>query len=1194
MSERKWTAEQDAAITSRGGSLLVSAAAGSGKTAVLIERIVRKITGKEHPCDVDKLAVVTFSKAAAGEMKERLHARLGELSVQNPGDLHIKRQQFLLPSAKITTIHSFCSDLLRDNFHKLELSPDFKVMADNDGPIYKQEALEQTFGEMYESDEEGLFSSLSDYFGSDKKPDEALQKIILDIHTAIVSIPFGERWLAEKLDYLCADGCAGQVYKDTLSEFAAAALWYGASLMEQALILADEDERYKDAHKEVLTREKEAFEETALALEQGDFDKGFEMIHGIKKMNIPKVTGDDVRKARITALREHAIVDAAGKCKKLFCADSEQTQEDNQTLYPLVKKLFETVLAFEKNFSAIKRERNVVDFNDMEQLTVSLLVQEEGDGFVLTEDARALSLCFEEILVDEYQDANAAQEMIFTALSRNEENLFTVGDVKQSIYVFRQAMPEIFLARRSRYPLFDPENPTYPATILLSRNFRSREGVTGAVNFIFSQLMSRQAGGVDYNDEEALVAAAEYPPTPETAFSLLMPEQGKWSGTEAEALCMAREIKDMVGSFQVFDKGLDAMRPARYSDICILLRSKKNKINTYVKILEQEGVPVWTPAEGSFFQSREMAAVLSFLKVIDNPLLDTSLAAALMSPLFAFTPDDMAEIRRHERKEALYISLTECAKAGHAKSADFLALLDKLRSLSAILSANELIGKVYSATGCVSLMQALPGGGARLANLRRLREYARSYEEGGYRGLSEFIQYMNRLEQRGESRTSDASAAHSEAVQIETIHHSKGLEFPIVFLGDLQTNQNQKGNQAVIRVHPRLGVGLACRDASLKRRYSCLNQEAVKLAIKQDSQSEELRILYVALTRAKEKLCVVIPANKLEKKLTAVTASFPPNIKTNPMAVRMTGAMEDFFLMCALRHPSGRALREMIELDETDVLSDPYPWDIRMAVMEEREETEASPEDIPAAKPSPELVESFEKIFSYEYPYAQINRVVAKASASDLTKMSVRIGGAKPPRPAFMGTEKLTPAQKGTLLHRFLELMPLGIDGIPPQEKLNKLIKEGHFTEEEAKAVPLDRVERFLQSSLWQRLCKSPRVLREHRFTVYADASLVDPALPPNCAGEQVVVQGIIDCLFEEPEGLVLMDYKTDWVQEPETLVERYQKQLDIYRYAAEKSLNKPVKSAYLYSFSLNTEVCLETKKNGSRGDSRIARQNHI
>ncbi|HIS50600.1 MAG TPA: helicase-exonuclease AddAB subunit AddA [Candidatus Gallacutalibacter pullistercoris] len=1177
MAERKWTREQQDAINAREGTLLVSAAAGSGKTAVLVQRIIERITDPDIPGSIDHLLVVTFTRAAAQEMRERIAKRLAELLREDPDNDRLKRQQLLLPQARISTIHSFCSELARENFYKLDIPQDFRICEESEMTVLRGEAADEVLSAYHEEQDEG-FDALSEAF-SPGRDDLRLRNTLLNLYDFIRSHPFPERWLRQVAAlYDPAQPAEETVWGKTLLSYGEEVLSYCIQMLKSALALCEEDSTLYDKFAPILAAERDQAETLRGFAADRDWDK---LSSGLQNASFgvlrsPKGYKDDPLKVRIAAARD----DAKETLKKLagsFVLTREDCREDLIRMAPLVEKLFECVLRFSKRLDEKKLERKAADFGDLEHWAIRLLAEEDPQGgFRPTKDAVALSKRFDEIMVDEYQDTNEAQDLLFQALSQNGQNRFMVGDVKQSIYSFRQAMPRIFLRYREEFAPYDREKKNHPACVVLDKNFRSRQEVTDSVNFVFGQIMSSKIGDVEYTGAERLAAGAVYPVQPGCATRLDVLDSSLCDEEEQSAILEGRHIAGMIremmeGGFLVTENG--SQRPAQYRDFCVLLRSANKVAPFYAQEMAQCGIPSWAASVGGFFAAAEVALMLSLLRVVDNPMQDIPLLAVLMSPIYGFTPDDMADIRLEDRSLPLYLAVVRHAEKG-PRCAAFLQALERFRTVAASMPSDEFLNFLYEETGYRNLVQTLPGGEGRLANLRLLHRYAKRYEGSGYNGLSGFIRFIDRLEKQKADLAPAANGSEGEdVVRIMSIHKSKGLEFPVCIVAGCGRKFNREKDDALL--HPELGLGVRLKAPDSPARFSTLPREAIRLEIDRESMSEELRVLYVAMTRAKEKLILLSTLKDAEKTLAKLAAGLTKDEKLPEYTVRGASSLSDWLLSCALRHPDGKILRDRAMADEDLVLrAKGYtPWDIRV-LRPDAPSKAAEAEKAQAPQPDAGLLSRLRQALSWQYPYAELADVPSKVSASGFAEEQAGgEGTGSLSRPAFLSHKGMTPAERGTALHTYMQFARYKEACIDPEKERERLVKEGFLTAEQGDAVELARVSRFFGGTLGRRILSSKNVMRETRFMAELPAREVKPGLTGEMGEEPVVLQGVVDCVFEENGALVLVDYKTDRIREPEELWRRYEVQLKLYARAVADMTGLPVKECLLYSFYLNCPV---------------------
>ena len=1184
MAGVNWTPQQAAAIEARGGSLLVSAAAGSGKTAVLTERVMRRVFDEKNPTDIDRLLIVTFTEAAVAQMREKISGRLQHLLAERPGDAALRRQMILLERAHISTIDSFCAALVRQNFQTLGLTPDFFVGDENELQNLREAALRECAEEFYAGEQGAQFTQLAELI-STGRDDRKLFETVYRLYDFIRSHPFYDEWLDEKLAMYDdpADVCE-TVWGRVLLDYTGQALHYCASLLGEAAALCAGQEKLEKAYLGPLQTDLARVQAAEAALRTGQgWDALGALLGEAKKLTrLGAVRGENENpaKLRIGAVRDEVKAILARLADGLFSSTAQEFAEDVAYLRPRIGMLFSLTKAFAARLDEKKRERRMVDFADLEHFALALLY----DRTRRTPDNRptrtrlALELAdqFDEIMIDEYQDTNEAQNMIFSAVARGqEENLFLVGDVKQSIYRFRQAMPELFLHKKRTFAVYDGAH--YPAKITLGANFRSRAGVTNAVNFVFRQLMSEELGELDYTDEEALIPRAAYPESAEISTELAVLCTGEDDGGEEkilpEARWVARRVADMLEQgYPVAEDG--AYRAARPGDFCILLRAAQQKPAAFVRELRALGINAWADRQGGYLASREVTVMLCFLRVIDNPLLDIPLASVMLSELFAFTPDELAAVRLSGRSRALWLSVCERAREGDEKCAALMQSVERYGTFAVTEPADALLRRIYQETDYVSVMAAMPMGEARAANLRLLAEYAASCGQSGHKGLGGFVRFLDRVEERGGDLSPASTLGEGDdVVRVMTIHRSKGLEFPIVFLCDTAKGHN-KGDYTRERtiLHPRLGFACKRRDAARLAEYTTVPMEALRLESERAALSEELRVLYVAMTRAKEKLIITCVQNKLESKVKSLAAGIGGGQRLSGFVVRRCRSYADWLLLCALRHPDGAPLRGVAALDDSVVL----PEESRLLVtlcqpppapecVRESERAE------PVCAPSAQELDAITARTAFCYAHAAATAMPAKLGVSAVAEHATRAAFRFTRAPRFLVGGELSGAQRGSALHTFLQFADYAAAVRDVQAELLRMERLGYLTSAQRQGVEAHRLTRFFASPLYGRIAAAGEVRRELRFLSQVPATELPGG--EGCPDETVTVQGVADCVFLEDGEAVIVDYKTDAVQTPDELRERYAPQLRMYRRILSQSLRIPVKECVLYSFFLGCEI---------------------
>ena len=1176
--ERRWTDAQQQAITARGGNVLVSAAAGSGKTAVLVERVIRRLTDEAHPVSPDRFLIVTFTRAAASEIRTRISAALEAAIAADRTNPFLARQQMLLPYAHICTIDAFCSTLVRENFAALTLPPTVKLADEGELALLSTAAMDQTLESFYAAGDQAFLDLTESIFQG--RDDKALKEAVLTLYNTASAYPFPALWLSEIEHAFSSKGSLCEsAYGKVLLKNVRNALSYCEELLRMLYRAMEGDELLQSLFADAVADDELQLSRMTAALEDADWDALAEAVLSYTPMRrgrAPKGMGDDPAIAYLASLRDAFKDVIKKKLPPLFASSEAEYQNDMAAFAPRVSALVRLVNAYSDTFRALKEQREKVDFNDVCHHALSLLARVNENGSISTTPlAEALKAQFDEILIDEYQDTNRAQDLLFEAISN--ENLFRVGDVKQSIYRFRQAMPEIFMALKESYHLFDAADPVFPAKIILKNNFRSRKSVTGAVNFVFSQVMSKQTGDVDYNDEELLVPSARYPEEQEDFAELHLLDIAELDAEvddsdTFQADYVASQIEKMLADgLTVTEDG--AERKAEYRDICILLRSINGGRGViYADALQRHGIPCYTEIAADFFSATEIALMLSLLRVIDNPKQDIPLLSVMMSVIFGFTVDDVAALRVHSPQGDIYTCLVQAQAQGNEKVIAFLHQIAVWRSLSASMPLRDLLVRIYEETALVSAVSALHNDKAKKMNLMLLLDYAKTYEDSGYIGLSGFIRFIDRLERSGgDLAGATGVSADANVVRIMSIHKSKGLEFPVCIVAGCSTRFNRADEKKNLIVHSRLGIGLKQRDLATLSQLPTVCHRAVQTSLADDMMSEELRVLYVAMTRAKERLVLVCAVKGLEKAMEKYRARvFPGEARMAPFVSASALSYADWLLPALLRHPDASALREAGGFGEDAVLPAPFALRVfleRWAAPQAMESKTLLPE-----APDPEFLSLLNEKLTWEYPFLPLTKIVSKRAASEVDKRFIDREYFASSRPSFLTEGGLSAAQKGTATHTFMQFADYDRAKADVDGEIGRLYENGHISRAEAAAINRAAVRRFFESPLFARMRNSPLVMREKQFTIevpvtqlYADMEAF--------SDEKVLIQGIADCAFLEDGQLVVVDYKTDRLESDAQFIEKYAGQVRVYKDALSRCTGYTVKETLLYSFYLSREI---------------------
>ena len=1164
---RKWTEAQENAINANGGTVLVSAAAGSGKTAVLVQRVINLITG-ENPVDVNRLLVVTFTNAAAAEMKSRISKSLQDIIRKDKTNANARRQLSLLPMTDICTIDSFCLKLVRENFFELNISNDFRLLDESENDLIANEAVNSVLDEYYEKADPN-FIRLAEAF-TQPDNDKNLIDIIKKLLQYIFAQPFPFEWLDEALKkYDPNVPFESSVWKKVLADEICPLLddcSYLASCAVDALPAEEEYDKYRD----LLNTERKYPDELRKLLDK-DWDSFMKAALSLKFDRFPTVRKADPEiKGYVKLLRDQykkILTDTKSGVPSFITGDSADYAEDVKILYPIYQSLIQVVKDTHQAIREIKSERSAYSFADIEHFALELLFEKDEEGNAVKSDyAKALEESYYEILVDEYQDTNEAQDRLFECLSSGK-NRFMVGDVKQSIYRFRLAMPWIFTEKKNNYLPYNCNEPQFPAKIILDKNFRSRKGICEYVNHIFSLFMNTGAGELTYPKEDYLVPGADYEPEQAPSAQLhIINEVLSADMDKKEAEKIALLIQKKVKSGELIKDG-DTYRPVRYGDFAILMRSLRSHAPEYAEVLQSMNVPVVCDNSTSLFDNAEIRLLLSLLQVIDNPMQDIPLLTVMTSPVYGFTPDELAQLRINAGNVRNFHNAVFSNKnCENDKCKAFTEDIHLLRKEAVTLSVSAFIRKLVRDKSILAFVSAMGNGDQRQANIECFIALADRFDMSNGVGLTSFLRYLDSI--MNADRTVESApviSSDSNAVKIMSVHHSKGLEFPICILASAGRKYNDRELSEKLLLHPVLGFASKCHDEEGFFDYPTSAHTAVKKKTYQAMMSESLRVLYVALTRAKEQFISFISLKNLETSINNC-ASILATGKPDPYLASRASSDATVLLTAALTHKDGKALRDLTEIDVPIIPAD-YSMEI---VFEDGEVTEAQTAEDEDLTFDPKLLEVMKERFSYQYEYSDLSKISAKRTASDLDEKSFSPQFFASSVPAFMNTGGLTPAQKGTAMHTFMQFCDYQKAKTCPDDEISRMVENGYLSSDEAETIDRAKLKDFFDSDFAKRIFNSDKVYREFKISSFVPAREIENV----SSDDKILVQGIADCVFEENGNLVLLDYKTDRVKDQSELFERYRKQLDFYVLAIEKTLKKPVKEVYLYSFSLS-KPCL-------------------
>ena len=1184
MAEIRLTPAQKAAVENRGGALLISAAAGSGKTKVLVDRLFSMVCDRDDPADLDDFLIITYTKAAASELRGKIAAALSKRLAQEPENRHLQRQLTRIYLTQISTVHAFCASLLRSYAWTLELPPDFRVAEEADAERLQESVIEQLLEEGYSREaERRVFHAMTDALGYGRD-DRRLSALILSVYDTVRCRVSPEDWMAR----------CEQAYT-SLPDAAEQTLW-GAYLMERikktvSSYRGQMAELLPLLRRDAVLSEKyvPVFEENIAQLDALLVCERWDAMYAAKIDSFGRLPGirscgDEALRLQAQELRKNALA-AVRDAQKPVCGDSAQVLAELSAASDGVTGLLGLLRRFDKRYAEEKRRKKLLDFSDLEHLTLRLLLRNGRP----TAEAAEVAGQFREILVDEYQDSNEVQEAIFQAVSRNGENLFFVGDVKQSIYRFRLAEPDIFRRKYEAFAFAEQAEPGAPRKILLSENFRSRPEILRAVNDVFSMAMQPDSTELSYGEAEALRPGLEFLPTENKKIELHCIDLDIVSGedeaeaqkVEEEAAFAAERIEKLLRDQTLIQDG-QTLRPVRPGDIVILLRSAGLAAPVYQRALLARGIACRTDRAGSILDTTEGACFLAMLAVIDNPRRDLPLSALLMSPVFAFAPDEVAALCAGAGKGCLYDRLCACEDPSEKLNA-FLAWLRALRQRAQLLSLTELLEEADRTSGMTDTFSAMADGALRCENLSALRALAVAYETGGQRSLMRFYDALADKKERGESVQPPEGGRGTDAVSILTIHKSKGLEFPVVYLADLSRRMNLTDNAKNVLLDSELLIGTDIVNTENRSVRAGLSKLAIADRHLRQTVSEELRVLYVAMTRARELLILSYCGKRLESTLKKWNG-----LVSRPLSPEVSGAarcLGDWVLMQALLRNEAEPLFACIGGGNDWHEKQPEEWEIRLhSAAKLREQRKAPTHTVAAAERVPLPKQTVLEAASFAYAYPEAVRLPSKLTATQLKgrlhDFEAAEEATQPFAPAvphfrvpdFLHDKPLSGAERGNATHLFMQFVryeacttAAGIEA-----ELKRLTEERFLTLRQAEAVERERILRLFTSPFGARILQASEVHREFKFSLMTDAS----ELLFGAAAEQVMLQGVVDCFWEEDDGLVIVDFKTDLIRGSLTeKCERYRPQLLAYTKALGRIYQRPVKAAYLYFFGADKAV---------------------
>ncbi len=1165
------TDEQRLSVEAK-GNILVAAAAGSGKTAVLVERVIKKLCSQTDGISADKLLIVTFTNAAAAEMRGRIEKRLDEECRLHPDNAGLLKQKHLLSSAKICTIDSFCIDLVRENFEKAGVAPDFKISDGNSLKPYDERVMTGIINR-YLEDENPVFSRLLDIIGAEYD-DFNFLNFALELYYYSRQLPFPKNWFDSLSDFYKSGQftpdnpwwkysfqTAGEIIKDARENLAS------------SIDLLSVNEKAADKYLPAFSEVSAIWADISEAQEKNDWDSLYKILSSSVFPSLPRVNGVS-GVYEITAAKniyKYVTDKAIERLRRIFYADLSFINSQFEFLCEPIGLLSEILKEFDEEIFKEYLRINTFTFHNTEQLALTLLCEEKQGEIVIREDAKEFLDRFEEVMVDEYQDTNDLQDMLFYVLSNREQKLFVVGDVKQSIYGFRGANPKNFLEKKNRYIPVAEGNEKDARKIILSKNFRCKPEVCDFINYFFKSFMTEDKGGIIYDSEEELVAGASYPETQEIPISLNMIN---CKGSDLpDIVCEARFIADYIrktmNSGAVIRVDSENLRPAKYSDFTVLMRSVKNKAPILASELKRQGIPVNFSTEG-YAESYEVATLLALLKVIDNPKSDIELLSVMMSPMFGFTAEDMAQIRVSDRKSDIYSAVIK-ASANNKKASDFLETIKKYRLAAVTTPLPVLISYLINDTGYIDIVSALSEGEKRRGNLLLLSSYANQYVRNNGSGIGGFVRYI--LKQSENGIKSADSGSGGDTVKIMSIHASKGLQFPVTIVSGIASdfNDSESGESSLISTD--FGIGFKYFDEDIKEKVTTIGREIILERIRKERLEEELRLLYVAMTRTQDRLVFTASVSDVYKKIDSLkTLLISSNSEITASLWKKTKSYFDWIALCAIIHPDGKELRG----NGTSIFVMPDESHIDINIINADELPDCLNEENQAETAlTPDITDAIYENISYKYPFEDILSIESKASVSSIANKAESDKYAFSVEPSFMSKGGITATGRGTATHKVMQFIDFSkADDI--EGEIERLYEWQFITETEAQAVNRESLKNFFESNVFGRILRSETVKREMRFLTELPARLIDPELDSNFNSENIIVQGAVDICFVEEDGVVVLDFKTDRVENPNQLKEAYGEQLSIYAKACEKIFEKPVKQKLIYSFALSKEITVD------------------
>lgn len=1210
-----WTTDQKKVINLKNKNILVAAAAGSGKTAVLVERIIKLITDSNNKVDIDHLLIVTFTNAAAAEMRERISQAIENELLKQPDNSHLQKQQTLIHSANITTIHSFCLNVIRNNFNSIDLDPSFRIADETELKLLKSDTIAELLEKHYIQGEDSFYDFIESY--SSSKSDKIIEDLILQLYSFSQSYPYSEDWLnslRKIFDISTQEELENTDCIKFILSYIKQIVLEVDHLIDEAINICNETEgpyTYLDAlndDKILISKLKQA----------STYKKYSEILTSFKWSSLSSKRPKDISKESketVKAIRAEIKFNIDNIRKNYFFQPITQMIEDIKNSKPIINVLIDLVIEFSELYSEAKISKNILDFNDLEHKALEILINKNNDTYAPTAVARELSQYYNEIIIDEYQDSNLVQELILNSISKEyikNPNIFMVGDVKQSIYKFRLARPELFM---EKYKTYSKDDKSLYQLVDLHQNFRSRKEILNSVNFVFSQIMDTKLGGIDYNDEAALYKGAKYPENICSNDADLVivnlskdvidddKEELDYTSKELEAKAIASQIKELINSnFQIYDAKKESYRDIKYSDIVILLRTITNWADVFENVLMSEGIAAHSETSVGYFSTIEVQTVLSLLNIIDNPIQDIPLTAVLKSPIVNLTSEDLATIKNQANN--MYTCMIDYIQEGEnielkSKLINFKNQLDNFRSRVPYTSIHELIWQILDETGYYDYITAMPAGQKRKANIDMLVEKAIQFQSTSYKGLFNFIRYINKvIDYEIDFGQASVLSENENVVRIMSIHKSKGLEFPVVFVSGLGKMFNAQDTRNKIVIHSDLGIGTDYIDYRLRVKSPTLLKKIVSKKISIENLGEELRILYVAFTRAKEKLILTGAVKDWDSTLLKLSHTVAQcNLEKLPFSLLSSASTYlDWILPALMRHETFKEILNQYHI-YINTINSKYSdakFNIKIVnlsnIVTDEIQSQTSKETIKDKLKNWDTSLIFDEAIhkkvsqnlNWNYKYKNDTSLHTKITVTELKKLGQNIDSEyslnlipsdESTMPKFMKSLVETGgATRGTVVHKLMQYINFkDIHSIKDIEaQIDMLVHLGRIDTEQRNLIDIDSIYKFSYSSIAKRMNKADKVFREKQFIIGVKANEINKNFKSD---EIVLVQGIIDVYFEEDNNIVLLDYKTDAMNNRSLFIEKYKTQLDYYQKAIEQTTGKKVNQKLIYSFYLNREI---------------------